>query len=94
VLTDRAGLRSSREGARLEAASATTETPAEAGDIFESTITLTLNKLLSSDDWPVYVSQERVPNTADRRVINSIYIHRSWLPTPTPAKLKVRFEKG
>jgi hypothetical protein len=70
------------------------EAPPVAGNIFESTITLTLNKLLSSDEWPMYVSQERVPNTADRRVVNGVYIHKSWLPTPAPAKLKLRFEKA
>ena len=70
------------------------EAPPVAGNIFESTITLSLNKLLSSDEWPMYVSQERVPNTADRRVVNGVYIHKSWLPTPAPAKLKLRFEKA
>ena len=69
---------------------------AESGRIFESELEVQLDKRYGDpdSDWPMYVSEETVAGTADRHVLNGIYIHRSWLPTPLPEKMRVKFERA
>ncbi|MPZ48513.1 MAG: hypothetical protein GEU75_04230 [Dehalococcoidia bacterium] len=62
--------------------------------IFESALTLNLDAKNSdvNGDWPMYISSQKLPDSADRSIVNGVYIHRSWLPTPLPEKIKVKFE--
>jgi hypothetical protein len=63
--------------------------------IFESAYVVQLAKPPYGDptgEWPMYVSTQKLPDTADRGAINGIYIHRTWLPDPPPEKLRVKFE--
>jgi len=66
------------------------------GSVFDGVFELRLQKPPYGDpsgDWPMYVSTQKVADTADRRVLSGIYIHRSWLPAPPPEKMRVRFEQ-
>ena len=63
--------------------------------IFAGEIVVQLEKPPYGDpdsDWPMYVSVQKLPDSADRGAINGVYIHRSWLPDPPPAKLRLKFE--
>jgi len=65
------------------------------GRIFESAYVVQLAKPPYGDptgDWPMYVSTQKIHDTAERSAINGIYIHRTWLPDPPPDKLRVKFE--
>jgi hypothetical protein len=63
--------------------------------IFAGEVEVRLEKPPHGDpdaEWPMYVSTEKVAGTADRSVLNGVYIHRSWLPDPLPERLRLRFE--